>query len=334
MKITCPYCGNLFDDGNKQCPHCLAPNDSHADAAAGPPNTIDELRAWYAERHLPPYETTRFFIGENVTMPRAFGIYREGERVVVYKNKDNGQRAVRYEGTDEGYAVSEFFSKLKDEILHQKQRNFHMSAQLNGDKVTMEAGENRFEAIPAAAAPKRRGLGCLSKILIALVILILLGIIFDRCGGSSEPYTQQGYYNYNGETYYFQENDQNDNSGWYSYNNGGWNIVQSLPDEFFSNSDDYYSSDYYSYDPYYSDFADSNYYEEPSWSPSSSAWDDSSSSSSWDDDSSSSWGSFWDDDSSSSSWDDSSWDSDDDWSWDSSDSWDSSSGSSDWDSDW
>ncbi len=75
--------------------------------------TIEDLCGWYNAHNLPPYETTRFFIGVDYKKPRAFGIYRDGNEFVVYKNKDNGERAVRYKGPDEAYAVNEIYLKLK-----------------------------------------------------------------------------------------------------------------------------------------------------------------------------------------------------------------------------
>ena len=84
------------------------------------PRTIAELEQWYRDRNLPPYETTRFFIGINYTGKRAFGIYQEGDTFVVYKNKDDGSRAIRYRGPDEAYAVNELFLKLKSEIMARK----------------------------------------------------------------------------------------------------------------------------------------------------------------------------------------------------------------------
>ena len=58
--------------------------------------TIEELKSWYIARKLPPEETTRFFIGKNIKEPRAFGIYQDGNKFIVYKNKADGSRAVRY----------------------------------------------------------------------------------------------------------------------------------------------------------------------------------------------------------------------------------------------
>ena len=122
MKIKCSYCGAYIDDTNATCPHCGAPNEGVVRTTSTQPLTIEELQQWYADRHLPPAETTRFFIGEDYQGPRAFGIYRDPQsgNVVVYKNKANGQRAVRYQGTDEAYAVNEIFQRLKQEIIEQK----------------------------------------------------------------------------------------------------------------------------------------------------------------------------------------------------------------------
>ena len=68
-----------------------------------------------------PLEKMRFFIGEDYKGARAFGIFQDGNGdFVVYKNKDNGQRAVRYQGKDEAYAVNEIYQKLKAEVLDRR----------------------------------------------------------------------------------------------------------------------------------------------------------------------------------------------------------------------
>ena len=68
-------------------------------------------------------ETTRFFIGKNIHQPKAFGIYKKGKNFIVYKNKANGLRSIRYKGEDEEFAVNEIITKLKEEILKQKKLN-------------------------------------------------------------------------------------------------------------------------------------------------------------------------------------------------------------------
>ena len=123
MKIKCEYCGARIEDTADKCPNCGAANTNVKRTVNTTPKTIEELKSWYRARNLPPYETTRFFIGIDYRQPRAFGIYKDGNEFVVYKNKDDGSRAVRYRGTDEAYAVNELYLKLKSEILNQKARS-------------------------------------------------------------------------------------------------------------------------------------------------------------------------------------------------------------------
>lgn len=53
----------MIPENVEQCPYCGASNNSIKRAADGTPKTIAELAKWYEDRHLPPYEITRFFIG-------------------------------------------------------------------------------------------------------------------------------------------------------------------------------------------------------------------------------------------------------------------------------
>ncbi len=105
--MYCLRCGSTYEDSLYQCPECGEINRSrHTDH--GSPKTIEELKRWYQDRKLPPAETTRFFIGTDYKNPRAFGIYKDtnsGE-FIVYKNKDTGERVIRYKGWDEAYAVN------------------------------------------------------------------------------------------------------------------------------------------------------------------------------------------------------------------------------------
>ena len=268
MKIKCEYCKAYINDYDEKCPNCGAPNEHLVRKAKGSPKTIEELKEWYKQKNLPPEETTRFFIGTDYKKPRAFGIYKDEEtgNFVVYKNKDNGQRAIRYEGKDEAYAVNELYLKLKEEIVNQKTRN------LNRKQASKYSGSQR----------KRRM--TLSEIIIIISIIILMsGLFFFAVKGSRS----RGYYNYDDTYYYYQGGD------WYIYNSG-WERASDVPDELEDNSKDYYSS--YSYDSNYgtSDFSETSYYYEPS-SSSSDDWD---SGSSWDssdswDSGGTDWGSDW-----------------------------------------
>ena len=111
---TCPYCGGTLRSDQKFCTNCGAENPhfvKDTPRRIQHPRTIGELKEYCAERGMPLLRM-RFFIGEDRQEPRAFGIYQNGDRFVVYKNKDNGNRAVRYDGPDEAYAVNEIFQKL------------------------------------------------------------------------------------------------------------------------------------------------------------------------------------------------------------------------------
>ncbi|MCR5511438.1 MAG: hypothetical protein K6F54_10895 [Lachnospiraceae bacterium] len=274
MKIKCDYCDNTYEDTLPQCPYCEAPNPSHQQVH-GQPKTIAELQKWYADRNLPPYEVTRFFIGEDHKGPRAFGIYQDpgNGQFIVYKNKDDGSRAVRYQGTDEEYAVNELYQKLKDEIVHQKARNTgHSSSQTssNSQKTIGKVG-----------------------------IALLAGFLIGGFALSSLGHEHDGYYNYNGTTYYSYDNN------WFYYN-----------DDY----DGWYQTD--SYDPGVNAISESydDYYVSEDWNSGieASDWDNSE---------------FYDDYHSSSDYDsDYDSDSDSDWDWDSGSDWDS--GGTDWDSDW
>ncbi len=125
MKIKCSYCDNYISDTDEKCPNCGAPNDGLKRVGNQVPKTIEELKQWYIDHNLPDENVTRFFIGKDIKEARAFGIYKDDNtgNFVVYKNKDTGVRAVRYEGKDESYAVNELYLKLKEEIMNQKSRS-------------------------------------------------------------------------------------------------------------------------------------------------------------------------------------------------------------------
>ena len=253
----------MIEETVESCPHCGAPLSGANRTASEQPKTIDELKEWYVAHHLPPEEVTRFFIGKNITEPKAFGIYKNdvGD-VVVYKNKSTGERAIRYQGADEAYGVNELYQRLKAEIADQKgNRPIHVQQPLVGNKVQVK---------------KRKG--CLIAILIFFAICILAAI-FDK----SSP---NGYYNYQGTQYYHQGN------SWYYYDKDAddWFVSSSMDKEITSDN----ANDYRYYDHSGKDFESSSWYDagsnndDSSWD-NDSDWD--SGSDSWD-----SGGTDWDSD--------------------------------------
>ena len=270
MKIRCEYCNSYIDESEEKCPTCGAPNKDFKRVGNQVPTTIVELEEWYKEHNLPPYETTRFFIGIDYKEPKAFGIYKDDKtgKFVVYKNKDTGERKIRYEGKDEKYAVNELYMKLKEEILNQKS--------LNSNKTTSRTG----------IVPKGILIAIITFVAIPILIeLFVVGLFFILPKGPS-----RGYYNINNQEYYYVD------GNWYIYSND-W-VPTSKP-SYEGNVDDYYDGYSYSGNDSYSDITTSDVYDS-SWESSSSSsssndWD---SGSSWDssdswDSGSTDWGSDW-----------------------------------------
>ncbi len=111
----CVFCGAFVSSRDRTCPQCGGANENYVSAyshAFSLPKTMDELKEYCTVQRL-PLDRLRFFIGEDYRAPKAYGIFRAGEnRFVVYKNKSDGTRSVRYDGSDEAFAVSELFAKL------------------------------------------------------------------------------------------------------------------------------------------------------------------------------------------------------------------------------
>lgn len=267
----------------------------------GPPRTIEELQE-YCDRHGMPLKKMRFFIGEDYPYARAFGIYRDGDEVVVYKNKDNGERAIRYRGKFEERGVRELYEKLLDEC---HRRGIYPDGKPvprpeAGARASSGSGTRSSSAV---RRKKNRG-GCLSQLIqhpfLCFFILILLGVIVSSCvDGSTHrndgyfrvPLDDKVFYRY-GDDWYFTF-DNNESNSWYE--------IDQFPE---SDLEEYSLGDSWSEDWGVGDFRES---------------------STWDDLHHSSY--------SSSSSDYDSWDSSDsDWGSSDYDSWDS--GDTDWDSDW
>jgi len=242
------------------------------------PETIGELQQWYADHNLPPEEVTRFFIGKNITEPKAFGIYKnEQGECVVYKNKANGERAIRYQGPNEGFAVSEILAKLREEIAKRKGNRPRGGGRRSAGNSSANANlsKNHGSGSLFGIFNKQEKGGC-------LIVGIVIAIIAYFMPNNSVP---NGYYQYNGQQYYHQ------GSSWYSYNTleKVWAIAASLDEIINSdNAEQYQLNDF-----------DGLRFEDTEWYDDGSSDDDDS----YDDDT-------WDDDD---SWDsdDTNWD--DDW---------------------
>ena len=104
------------------------------------PKTIEELRTWFKEHGYEP-AVTRFFVGVDVRSPKAFGIYRDelGD-YIVYKNKADGTRVIRYQGDDQAFAVHELYQRFQQEIINQQTRwAANKKAKWNADNERMSS---------------------------------------------------------------------------------------------------------------------------------------------------------------------------------------------------
>ena len=206
MKIKCEYCDSMFDDTLENCPACGAPNANVRRSTSDQPTTIGGLMAWYDSKGLPGPEVTRFFIGQDYRGPRAFGIYKDENsgKFIVYKNKADGSRAVRYEGTDEAFAVNELHTRLKQEILQQKAHNLN--------------AQNYKSSFSRPSSGRRRKSSSLLTALITLFCMFgipaaLFGIVTLKTLPAAPGYYQYGdslYYHYDKDIWGYYSDDYNE----------------------------------------------------------------------------------------------------------------------------
>ena len=195
-------------------------------------SSVEELIQRCQERGM-PLEKMRFFIGENRTEPRCFGIYQDPQSGywVVYKNKADGSRAVRYNGPDEAYAANEIWMKINSEI---------------------EMRRARLQSRQTPPSPMRKVIHVIAGL--AIAALISWGIY----AAVNAP--KRGYYIVDNDLYYYQ------NSAWYVMDDLGYWLIYDAPegDEWYD--DCYYGSYYPSYDEYEygTRFENTDYYVEPS----------------------------------------------------------------------
>lgn len=226
MKIKCEYCGSMINDSMEKCPFCGATNENVVRSTSDQPATIEGLKQWYRDRGLPPYDVTRFFIGENHIGARAFGIYADGDNFVVYKNKEDGSRVIRYKGTDEAYAVNELLQRLKQEILEQKA---HSIATAKVASETTRRDEeyrlNEHKPNEYRSSEYRTSSTGVLRSFIGAVIILLLFFVPKIINGGSYNLAKDGYYRYNNYVYYHDS--YKSEEAWYKYDqyNSRWSRV-------------------------------------------------------------------------------------------------------------
>lgn len=217
MRVKCSYCGDYIDDTELECPNCGAANDQLRRSADDIPQTMEELKIFATQKRL-PLNQMRFFIDCDMREARAYGIYKdEAGNFIVYKNKSNGERAIRYKGSDEAYAVNEIYQKLRMEMAEQKlhqAENLRRNYQSNG-RNTYKSNSNNSGHEP-------------NPILI-IIILFWIILILSKLSSCSASYYDNHRYNnsyYNSGYSYDYDNDYgyNHNSHYNSYDSWdyGW----------------------------------------------------------------------------------------------------------------
>lgn len=314
MRSKCEYCGSYVESTEENCPNCGAVNPNHQRNASGVPQTMEELKDFCA-RHNLPLEQMRFFIGEDYKKPKAFGIYQDADgNFVVYKNKSDGSRAIRYKGTDEAYAVHELYLKMQSEV--QKQKKYFSTGGGASDAEQARRAAHSNNPYNHDRSPKRpSGIwGSLSgQVKKRLVGVVLLVLFFGSILAFDAMVPDKGYYSYEGSYYYYDYQD------WYRFDREqlDWVPADMAHTPLDRHYNHYLIKDNNSAGNQYTEPIDSEYYD--AFSASQSVWEE-------DDSSTREYSSGSD-----SSWDDSDWDGSD-WDWDSGSDWDSSY--TDWDSDW
>ena len=268
----CKYCGSTVSSSDKNCPSCGATNEGYVAETARQiflPKTIDELKEYCAERGMPLLKM-RFFIGEDYRRPKAFGIYRDGNEFVVYKNKANGERAIRYRGPDEAHAVNELFLKLLDECHH---RGIYPDGKLPE---------------PSRGGARRRSRMSTGMKAVLIAMVFLFGLTAVLAAFSMVQHRKDGYYSTGDGTVYYHYG-----SDWYytyDVNDAGyWYEADEFPA---GNYEEYSLGEDWNSDWGVSDFQESSTWEALQESSSS----DSSSSSDYDSWDSSGWDTDWDSD--------------------------------------
>ncbi len=279
MKIPCDYCGQMISDTEQNCPYCGGANRNVKRGADNIPSTIQELKD-YCEAHHLPLQAMRVFIGENYREAKAYGIYQDEATgyFIVYKNKADGSRAIRYEGNDEAYAVNELYLKINARVAEQKSHQRPQAAKTNAAPAETPDCINILNFFICAVLP------------FILVFYLSISNLSYKNNVGGDPNT--GYYLYEDSNYYYYHSD------WYIWEDTSWTRVQDsqVDSELNDHYQNYYLSSYYNSSYEAENFTDSGYY-----SPSSQDSD-------WNND----WNNDWDSDY---DWDDSyDWDTSlDDW---------------------
>ena len=183
------------------------------------PKTIDEFKAYVKENDI-PLEKIHLHLDENYVWPKAYGIYRDGDEFVVYKNKADGNRVIHYQGTDEAYAVSELYLKMRE--MEMAARDAKGPRNPFPESTSYTSGYNYYQQYnPTYDYKKKKKFeDSVHEIIVIVVLIAVVGLI-AYASSNAKPSFRSGYYCYNND-YYYSTGDV-----WFCYNAGNekWEYI-------------------------------------------------------------------------------------------------------------
>ena len=216
-----------------------------------------------AEKHSIPLERMRFFIGVNCQEEKCFGIYYDNytEKYIVYKNKNNGERVIRYQGVNEAEAAQIIMDKIVEETnIREKDKDWWEHQQnlaTSSDYVkeyNKEIKNRNKQSIDFSTIMNGAATTSIILCIIAFVVLLLASLprfTYQLYKDYQQSSPRTGYYLDDNNYYYF-------NKGvWYFWNDFEWKKYDGTIDYNNYNYNKNYSSNYQ-----ITDFKESDYYIE------------------------------------------------------------------------
>ena len=113
-KVRCQYCDELIDDTSAFCPYCNAANKEHQRLLKDLPRNIVELSQWVKSQKLPEFSTLKFVVGSPSTRNNTYVCQKDANNFQIYYVGNDGNKQVKYRGSDEEYACGLFCQIVKD----------------------------------------------------------------------------------------------------------------------------------------------------------------------------------------------------------------------------
>lgn len=213
----CEFCGAELKEKELYCPKCGTFDQSQTDEESRftviRPRTVEELNTYCNEHGIPMYRLG-FFVDEDLSEPGVNGIYRDGERVLVYENAPNGFRNLVYAGPDEEAAVGLYFGHLLD-ICH-----------ANGIHPERMSGVNDPRISEVLSGPQKEYDPHRRKVKYRLVAIAIIGAILAAAIIFLIFHARDGYYSDGSELYY------RDGTKWYFNIGESWVEYEAMDEEY------------------------------------------------------------------------------------------------------